>query len=321
MPRRSIDRRGRRSLQCLTRPSPDGLVPPSYGCSALVPKPLTGPSVGTVVKAWFLAFLLLAPVALAHEDHAGGQALLAPGTYVDHGKAVGGELAPGEAREVRLAFGGAPFWAGWLWAVYGTTNGTLELAMAHGNETVREWTWEPGAMRLEVGLFPVEDWYALRLHNPTATPIRYDLSYDQTCDCRLKAVPYDGGYAWTNIPLEAGQTAHFSVEAQSIFLGPGDVSPRTTLTATLLDSDGTKVLREWTTTGPFWNASVTAKEPGTYYVLLRADSGASEAGAWRFLLLPTVDVEDASLGRLPFILAGLSGVVLAAYGLGRIRRR
>lgn len=273
----------------------------------LIPYPL--PFFRAFVKRLLLLLLLL-PLASAHDTHEG---FLKPGEYLDHGKEAAAVLDAGEQQNYTLAFGGGPLWEGWLYVMYGDATGETEWTLINHNATEHgsvsnQWTWGNGSHHM-IGQFQSEGIYELQVRNVGTAPASVRWSYDQTCDCTFKPMPFSGSYAWFNPALEAGQSLSFWPGA--IALDPKDPTKTVgvpTIHATHATGSGPDfanyTIHFEGAIGPQFN--LTATESGVQYVLLRLDT----EGDARGLLQYSFEVKSEGKGTPAVGPLALLGVAL-----------
>jgi hypothetical protein len=260
--------------------------------------------------------LMILPLAAAHD----GEGLLKPGEYIDHGKEAAARLDPGEWQNYTLAFGGGPMWEGWFFVIYGDSDGQtawslVNHASEHGSVT-DSWTWN-GSGQMQIGQFPEEGVYELRVHNIGAGEALVRWSYDQTCDCTFKPMPFSGAYAWFNPYMEAGQEMEFTPGAIVVnATDPTTTDEPVAFTATHATWSGYG--SSWDTFNIHANEEINgtmiiiARETGVQYILMQLETKDDARG----LLLYSFEVKEEGK-ETPFI--GVGATILLLTGLLRVR--
>lgn len=251
------------------------------------------------------------PLASAH----GGEGLLKPGEYIDHGKEVGAFLDSGEWQNYTLAFGGGPMWEGWFYVIYGESDGATEWSVvSHANShgaVTDSWNWN-GTDQWQVGQFPEEGVYELRVQNVGTERTFVRWSYDQTCDCTFKPMPFSGAYAWFNPYMEVGQQIEFTPGAIVVnATDPAVTDEPVSFTATHAT---------WSGFGTSWDTfsihaveaingtmTITARETGVQYVLMQLETKDDARG----LLLYSFETKNEEK-ETPFLGIGATVLLLSA---------
>lgn len=149
-----------------------------------------------------LLILLAASAAPPGAAHEGG-----PGFH--HLSVDVRELNATESRSYALESDEGPFREGWVFIVYGGTEGPgrVIVNLTHANRTVTQWQWGAGSFHKNTTRLPATGGYNLTLWNPSDARVRYAFYFDQSCNCQSKVIPLPGGFVLFNYDFPAGRDA------------------------------------------------------------------------------------------------------------------
>ncbi|MGB1696806.1 MAG: hypothetical protein ACPHK8_00225, partial [Thermoplasmatota archaeon] len=167
--------------------------------------------------------------------------------------------------------------------------GQTEWTLINHNASVHgaisnQWTWGNGSQHV-IGQFEADGIYELQVRNTGDVDAGVRWSYDQTCDCTFKPMPFSGAYAWFNPALEAGQSLTFWPGA--IALDPQDPT-RTVAVPSLHATHATGTGPDFTNYTVHFDGAIgsqfnlTATTSGVQYVLLRLDTEGDARGLLQY---------------------------------------
>ncbi len=182
---------------------------------------------GNPMRRSFLVLLLvlLAPLAVAHEDVEHGEAdvvgFLPPGQDLNHIRSAEVTLAPGESGNYTLSFSGSPFKAGWHWLVRADVEGAVGMDIFLDERFLSRQNFGEGS-HVRTETLPFQGKMRLELRNLQEENSTIRFYYDQTCECLYKRVPLQSGPVWFNVPAQEGQQVSWQFTLQPTQTGATD---------------------------------------------------------------------------------------------------
>lgn len=212
---------------------------------------------------------------------------------------------------------GEQFRAGWVFTLYGGIqgNGSLDLSLTWGNETISSWNWSPGTFQTTTLRLTRSGPHNLTLWNPSSSQtVRYGFYFDMSCNCASKLIPLPGGFVLFDYDLPPDRDVTIKL--------PTPQGVRFNVSIAILKGDNASWPNDFnvlTTTQSTSGQTARLEFPDraaetTYYVFVRAPEGASLQKPAD--VIPSLDVKTADVPGIGTFLSLAALVVISV-----IRRR